>query len=114
MLPEPNRVGISQYHGFVCRERPNAVGYEPVGRPVPPADDIAGAHRRDRRCSVKKNLAETARQQFRTRLAIAVRIMSAEPIALDEGPALVVVLVHLVAGYDEHALKPFEGAARLQ
>src|SRR6202023_3257059 len=114
MLPGPDRIGISQYHGFVRRKRPDAVGNEPIGRPVAPTDDIAGAHRCNRRCFGKKAAAETGRQELRTGLAVAVRIMPPKAIILGEGSALVVVFVDLVAGYDEHPLKMFEGAAGLQ
>src|SRR5882757_1563995 len=98
MLPRSDGIWESQTHRLVGLERPNAIGYETILRPIAAADDIAGAHRGDRRTSLKEAVAEAARQQLRASFAVAVRVMTPEAVALDKGAALIVIFIHLVAG----------------
>ena len=42
MLPGADGMGIADPHRVACQDRPDDVGYQPVGRPVAAADDIAG------------------------------------------------------------------------
>src|SRR5580658_7082628 len=108
MLPGSHGVRIAQEHRRLRFEPPHAIRDQAILGPVSAADDIAGTDRRERRPVFEKALAKAARQQFRARLAVAVRIVSAEPVAFFEGPARAVVLIHLVAGHDDYALERLE------
>ncbi len=114
MLPGPDRLGKSQRNGFPGCKRANAVGDQPILRPIAAADDIACARGGDRRSVGKEAVAKTHRHQLRTGLAVAVGIMAAETIGFDERPAFIMVFVHFVARHDEHAFQLLESPAGLQ
>ena len=129
MLPRPDGVRVAQRDRLARRERPDAVGNQPVGGPVAAADDVAGTGRRDRRPVAEKALAKAARQAVPRRPCCCCtdRGRRADhpprtagprspplPRPLPASPPPSVILVDLVAGDDHHALERLEFPACLQ
>ena len=89
-------------------EGADAVGHQPVGRPVAAADDVAGARRgdRDARLAPGTSARQRAGDQLGAGLARAVGVVAAQRVVFAVGPRPLAVLVALVGGDDDARRAP--------
>src|SRR4249919_3653248 len=107
MLPRPNGSRIAQkYLSVIRKDAPHNIRYQSIDRPIAAANDVTCPHGRDpRRMTVLRRWLEEAAlhrlsRNFRSTLAPAVRIMTAQVVPLAVPPNLLAVFVTFVACYD--------------
>src|SRR6185436_10769040 len=109
VLPRPYSGRAANDHRLAVEESAHEVGYDPHVRPVTSADDVTGARAGDADTVLvkfvgrKEGRSVARRDELRARLAVRVRILSAQLVYLAISPRPLAIVVALVAGDHDHA-----------
>ncbi len=120
MLPRTNRLRPANVHGLARQESAHQVRNQPVLRPVPAADDVPRARRRQRTAmlglqgSREVALPVRRRHNLRAGLRAGVRIVAAQRIDLAIPPQPLLVLIALVGGHIQHRAHARRSPHRIQ
>ena len=112
VLPRSHRLGAAHQHLRAGGDRPDAVGYDPLGRPVAAADHVAGPRTGHAYpgAGVEEAAPVGARNELGASLAGAVGVVPAQGVAFAVGVGGLAVLVALVARDVHHDAHRTAGA----
>src|SRR6185369_11568566 len=120
MLPGSNCVRVADLYRFTGQDRPDDVRDQPVVSPVATTDDIAGTGRGHGNTMplvifwIEVGGAIGGRHQFRTPLAVGIRVIPPHRLVFPVSPDPLPVFVHLVSSDINHRLDRPAGSYRLQ
>jgi hypothetical protein len=114
VLPRPHRLRIAERDRRARLKSLDDIADDAVRRPVPAADDVAGACGRNVTRAREKALPERIGDKLGACLGVAVGIVPAQPVVLDERATGAIVLIDLVARHHDDRTHTRHGTHRLQ